>query len=163
MPSLSGLATRPTELPLPPAFGLQIVRLYSHIERNDANQIWMGFKHVLRVMLTWRRNAAVACLCLMLGVSMFVPSSHHSQKIAATVVDHIEMIADHGHSHGFLEDLIMAANGHNPDVPEHDHSQVFLLPGQKLTVLQVNNEAWLPFPMVLRDDLRFGLDRPPRA
>ena len=102
-------------------------------------------------------------LCMMLFFWSLLPPSHHTPKIAATVADHIEMIADHGHSHGFVEDVLWAMHGHSHDVADHDHSQVFLVLGSKSERSAVTRDNWTLVATDVRATFRFEIDRPPRA
>lgn len=118
---------------------------------------------MLQEIETGRKRGFIAMLCLMLFFWSLLPPSHHTPKIAETVADHIEMIADHGHSHGFVEDLFWAMHGHSHDVAEHDHSQVFLILGSKLDRSVIAQDNWSFSTLDVRESLRFSIDRPPRA
>ena len=72
------------------------------------------------------RQAMALLLCLALVVWSVMPASTHTPAVLETIQDHLQMIADHGHSHGFEEDLYWAMHGHSHDVADHDHSQAFL-------------------------------------
>lgn len=118
---------------------------------------------MLRAMQVGRKRGFTALLCLMLIFSSFLPPSHHTPKIVETITDHLEMIADHGHSHGFLEDLFWAIHGHSHDVADHDHSQIFLVLESKPDRPVVMRDDWKLFATDVRETSRFSIDRPPRA
>ena len=114
-------------------------------------------------MRTQARRIFVGLLCFSLVVWSVAPSATHAPKVLQTINDHLEMIADHGHSHGFEEDLFWALHGHSHDVADHDHSQVVLSASIGVGVFYVVKDTWRlrasrgdPF----RD---FRIDRPPRA
>lgn len=73
------------------------------------------------------------------------------------------MVEEHGHSHGFEEDLYWALHGHSHDVVDHDHSQVLLLTGTG-SVLKVDfREDWQGLISTLSPSRQFLIERPPRA
>lgn len=57
-----------------------------------------------------------ALVCLSLVIWSLAPSASHVPYIFEVVAEHTDMIADHGHSHGFEEDLFWALHGHSHDV-----------------------------------------------
>ena len=62
---------------------------------------------------TFIERITTALLCLSLVVWSMLPSLSHVPRIAETLNEHAQMVADHGHSHGFAEDLLWALHGHN--------------------------------------------------
>ena len=118
---------------------------------------------MLRAVEAGKRRRFTALLCLMLIIWSLLPATHHAPKIAETVTDHIEMIADHGHSHGFVEDLFWAMHGHGPDVADHDHSKVFLVIGSVPSVSLMTRDHWTPEPPAFRAISQFQIDPPPRV
>ena len=70
------------------------------------------------------RGAFAALVSLSLVVWSFAPAVDHAAAVFETLRDHAEVIADHGHSHGFEEDLFAALHGHSHDAADHDHSEV---------------------------------------
>jgi len=66
---------------------------------------------------------------MMFAVSTWslLPAYTHTPVLIETLQDHADMVAKHGHSHGFAEDLLWALHGHTHDVADHDHSPVVLL------------------------------------
>ena len=75
------------------------------------------------------RQAFAALLCLSLFVWSTTPAATHAPTVFETIQDHLVMAADHGHSHGFQEDLYWAMRGHSHDVADHYHSQALLALG----------------------------------
>src|SRR6056297_4290235 len=96
----------------------------------------------MRPLATFGRQAFAAVLCLSLVVWSVVPAATHVPTVFETIQDHLEMIADHGHSHGFEEDLYWAMHGHRPDVADHDHSQAFLALGDRSHSTSAYRDAW---------------------
>ena len=74
-------------------------------------------------------SVLAALVCLSLVIWSLAPSASHVPSVFEVVAEHTDMIADHGHSHGFEEDLVWALHGHSHDVADHDHSQAMLVPG----------------------------------
>lgn len=109
------------------------------------------------------RQAMALLLCLALVVWSVMPASTHTPAVLETIQDHLQMIADHGHSHGFEEDLYWAMHGHSHDVADHDHSQAFLNfdEGDGLDV--AHKDAWRPNASPGGGQLTFRIERPPRA
>lgn len=54
----------------------------------------------MRDLAAYGRRALSALLCLSLVVWSVVPAASHAPAVFETIQDHLEMIADHGHSHG---------------------------------------------------------------
>ena len=67
------------------------------------------------------KGVLAVLMCLALIVWSAVPSFTHSPAIFETIQDQLEMVEDHGHSHGFEEDLYWAMHGHSHDTADHDH------------------------------------------
>lgn len=104
---------------------------------------------------------ALTCLALILWSVM--PSFTHAPRVFETIQDHLELVEDHGHSHGFEEDLHWAMHGHSHDVADHDHTQAVL------TVVP-HSEPFAPLTEALQSlgsssgpSRHFRIDRPPRA
>ncbi|MGZ3218337.1 hypothetical protein [Paracoccus sp. T5] len=127
------------------------------VPRTSGQGRWV--KHVR----TFVQSALAAVLCLSLVVWSLAPSASHAPSVFEVVAEHTDMIADHGHSHGFEEDLFWVLHGHSHDVADHDHSQAMLVPG-----------AGSHPPMAYRDTFRlraswdgpqrvYLIERPPRA
>ncbi len=73
------------------------------------------------------------------------------------------MIADHGHSHGFEEDLFWALHGHSHDAADHDHSQVVLLANNGPAALLLGKDIWRLRTSRVDPFRDFRIERPPRA
>ena len=73
----------------------------------------------------WQRYLA-GLLCVCLCVWTTVPAAAHTPKFLETVQDHLQMIEDHGHSHGLEVDLLWAMHGHQHDLADHDHNSAVL-------------------------------------
>lgn len=112
---------------------------------------------------TFAQNALAAVICLSLVVWSLAPSANHPPSVFEVVAEHTEMIAEHGHSHGFEQDLFWALHGHSHDMADHDHSQATL----------ILNSGSHP-PTAYRDSFRllsssdgphrvYLIERPPRA
>ena len=109
------------------------------------------------------RKTGIAFLCLSLIVWSVMPSFTHAPSVFETIQDHMTMVEEHGHSHGFEEDLYWALHGHSHDVVDHDHNQVLLLTGTS-SVLKVDfRENWQGLISTLSPSRQFLIERPPRA
>ncbi len=117
----------------------------------------------MKNLRTFAHCALAAVICLSLVVWSLAPSASHVPSVFDVVAEHTDMIADHGHSHGFAEDLVWALHGHSHDVADHDHSQAMLVLG-----------AGSHPPTAYRDSFRllsssggphrvYLIERPPRA
>ncbi len=76
----------------------------------------------------------------------------------------IEMIAQHGHSHGLEDDILWATHGHSHDSVDHDHSQA-VVPGPDLSPkpLDIYRTAWR-LSSATSSTLRiYQIERPPRV
>lgn len=102
-------------------------------------------------------------LCLALVVWSVTPSFTHAPTVFETIHDHLEMIADHGHSHGFEEDLYWAMHGHGHDVADHDHTHAFLLTDKLSEPLLEFNETQAGLIAMHGPARQFRIDRPPRV
>ncbi|WP_171123257.1 MULTISPECIES: hypothetical protein [unclassified Ruegeria] len=114
-----------------------------------------AYEHIQRVGLT--------ALCLALVVWSVTPSFSHAPAIFETIQDHLEMVEDHGHSHGFEEDLFWAMHGHSHDVADHDHNQAFLAPSRGSEPSSAFSEPWLRIAATDGPSRQFRIDRPPRT
>lgn len=116
----------------------------------------------MRPSRTFGRRALVALLCLSLVVWFVTPTTSHIPTVFETIQAHQEMIADHGHSHGFGEDLYWAMHGHSHDAADHDHSQAFLALGDKLAPTFDVRDTWRLNSSGTTSRI-FRIERPPRA
>ena len=117
----------------------------------------------MRSLATFGRQAFAALLCLSLVVWSVMPAATHAPAVFETIQDHLEMIADHGHSHGFEEDLYWAMHGHSHDVADHDHSQALLVLGDRSHPTSAYRDAWRLKASPGGGHHTFRIDRPPRA
>lgn len=117
----------------------------------------------MRPLATFVRQAFAVLLCLSLMVWSVMPTMSHTPTVVETIQDHLEMIADHGHSHGFKEDLYWAMHGHSHDVADHDHNQPFFASGCGSDPVTAHRDAWRLRASPGGSDRRFRIERPPRA
>lgn len=117
----------------------------------------------MRPLATIGRRVFAALLCLSLVVWSVMPSATHAPAVFETIQDHLEMIADHGHSHGFEEDLYWAMHGHSHDVADHDHSQALLALGDRSHPISAYRDAWRLKASPGGRHHTFRIERPPRA
>jgi hypothetical protein len=109
------------------------------------------------------RGALAALLGLSLVVWTVAPVVGHATAVFETLRGHAEMIADHGHSHGFAEDLHLALHGHSHDAADHDHTEAMpgfddgpRLAGGESDTRRLPRAAAGPYRV-------FRTERPPRA
>lgn len=92
-----------------------------------------------------------------------MPVTSHTPTVFETIQDHLEMIADHGHSQGLNEDLYRAMHGHSHEAADHDHSQAFVTPGDRTPLASAHRDAWRIRSSSGGHHVNFGIERPPRA
>ena len=102
-------------------------------------------------------------LCLALVVWSVTPSFTHAPTVFETIHDHLEMIADHGHSHGLEEDLYWAMHGHGHDVADHDHTHACLLTENVSEPVLALSEMRAGLFAMQGPARLFRIDRPPRV
>lgn len=85
----------------------------------------------------------------------------HTPKVIQTIQDHLEVIADHGHSHGFEEDLAWALHGHSHDVGDHDHSQALLITANSAGERLSYRDRWRTRLSSPKSTRIFRIERPP--
>ena len=117
----------------------------------------------MKSLRTLGETAFAALLCISLVVWSVVPSATHAPTVFETIQDHREMIADHGHSHGFEEDIYWAMHGHNHDAADHDHSQAYLVFGTGSDPVIEYRDAWRLKASPGGVHRAFRIERPPRA
>lgn len=105
----------------------------------------------------------MALFCLAVLVWSVAPSFSHTPTVLETIHDHLEMIADHGHSHGFEDDLYWAMHGHSHDTADHDHSQAFRLSARAEDAAAMYRINWANRIARSGPDRIFRIERPPRA
>jgi hypothetical protein len=116
-------------------------------------------------MRPWQKigqRALAALLCLSLVVWSTLPSISHVPILVETLQEHAQMIAEHGHSHGFEEDLVWALHGHSHDAADHDHSKVLAALGDTSAPIP-GQRAWPSRPSQERPHPIVRIERPPRA
>ncbi len=109
------------------------------------------------------QRVGLAALFLALVVWSVTPSFSHAPAIIETIQDHVEMVEDHGHSHGFEKDLFWAMHGHSHDVADHDHKQPFLASVSGTAPEWHRDEAWRRLTSDRGPNRQFRIDRPPRT
>ena len=109
------------------------------------------------------RQAFAVFLCLTVFAWSTAQATAHAPAVFETIQDHLEIIADHGHSHGLEEDLYWAMHGHSHDTTDHDHSQAFISvsSGTNHAVSHLHVCWMCPSPGTGRR--AFLIERPPRA
>lgn len=120
-------------------------------------------------MMRIRKNPAclrpvlALALCLAFFVWTVSPGADHAPRVLETIQDHIQMIAEHGHSHGFEEDLFWALHGHDHESADHEHSQVFLMETAGPAPLVDPADTWNRWASAHGPPRPFRIERPPRA
>ena len=117
----------------------------------------------MKLLRNLGRGAFAALLCLSLAVWSIVPSASHAPNVIETLQKHLEMIAEHGHSHGLEEDLLWAMHGHSHDTADHDHSQAVLALANASEIDTFHLDAWRLHASPLGPSRVFRIERPPRA
>ena len=117
----------------------------------------------MELLRTFGRAGFAALLCLSLVVWSIAPNAAHAPSVVEVMADHTRMIAEHGHSHGFEEDLYWAMHGHSHEAADHDHSQALLAPVAGSYPSPAHRDTW-------RLGITSGglhrvylIDRPPRG
>lgn len=116
-------------------------------------------------MISIKRHK-IRIFTLLLAASFAVlsalPSLNHAPRVLDTLQTHIEMTAEHGHSHGFAEDLLWAMHGHDHDEMDHDHSPVML--SSAIHDFSISNLiVWQQTPLELVSSVNFLIERPPKV
>lgn len=109
------------------------------------------------------RRVLAALLCLAMVVWSIMPATSHAPSIFETLQEHMEMIVEHGHSHGLEEDLAWAMHGHSHDSADHDHSQAVLSPDVTSKPFEGYRSAWRLRLAAAGPSAKFRIERPPRA
>jgi hypothetical protein len=118
---------------------------------------------VTRTGQTLSGRIITALLCLSLIGWSILPSLSHVPPLAETLQDHAEMIADHGHSHGFEEDLLAAWYGHGHDAVDHDHSPALAVAPANGGAWPAAQDAWRLREAQAGPHRTSRIERPPRA
>jgi hypothetical protein len=118
---------------------------------------------VTRTGQTIAGRILTALLCLSLFGWSILPSLSHVPRIAETLEEHAQMVADHGHSHGLAEDLLWALHGHSHDAIDHDHSPALAVAVANGGVCPAAQDAWRLRASQSGPHRIFRIERPPRA
>ncbi len=119
---------------------------------------------MMTTLRTIGQAAFATLLCMALLVWSVLPTTSHVPNVLDVIQEHSEMIAEHGHSHGFEEDILWAMHGHSHDSIDHDHSQA-VVPGLDLSSqpLDIYRTAWR-LSSATSNTLRINqIERPPRV
>lgn len=117
----------------------------------------------MRPLATYGRQAFAALLCLSLVLWSVMPAATHAPVVFETIQDHLEMIADHGHSHGLEEDLYWAMHGHSHDAGDHDHNQAYLAFVDRSHPTSAYKDSWRLRASPGGGHHTIRIERPPRA
>jgi hypothetical protein len=109
------------------------------------------------------RTAWSALLCLALVVWSIAPATDHAPSVFDVIADHRAMITEHGHTHGFHEDLAWALHGHSHDVADHDHSPAVLALAATTNDVWGSRDVWHLHASLPGPHRSYMIDRPPRA
>jgi hypothetical protein len=112
---------------------------------------------------TFGRHAWSALLCLALVVWSIAPATSHAASVFDVIADHRAIIAEHGHTHGFHEDLAWALHGHSHDVADHDHSPAVLALAVSTNQALDSRDVWHLHASLAGPHRSYMIDRPPRA
>lgn len=91
-----------------------------------------------------------------------LPNINHVPRALETIQEHIDMIAEHGHSHNLVEDLLWAMHGHSHDEIDHDHSPAVLISSTH-NFYMPHHKGWVPPRPKFISTPVFLIERPPRA
>lgn len=72
------------------------------------------------------------------------------------------MVAEHGHAHGFAEDLLWAIHGHEHDKMDHDHSPLVLSSARHEFSIPIHKDWRQTLPDFMSSP-DFLIERPPRV
>jgi hypothetical protein len=111
----------------------------------------------LRIVLT------IALAVGMISSSNSRMVSHDITELAKIVTEHHDEIADHGHAHEDIVDVMDAYHGHAHDVADHDHNTAFLSPRTSSGMIPPTRSGWALASYLMPDRKDFDLDRPPRV
>lgn len=117
----------------------------------------------MSLIRTAGKHALAGLLSLAVVLWSVMPATSHAPVIFETLQEHMEMIAEHGHSHGLEEDLAWAMHGHSHDSADHDHSQAVLSPDAASKPFEGYRSAWRLWPAAAGPSSKFRIERPPRA
>ncbi|MEZ5747613.1 MAG: hypothetical protein R3E00_13800 [Paracoccaceae bacterium] len=116
-----------------------------------------------RIRQTIAGRILTALLCLSFFGWSILPSLSHVPRIAETLEEHAQMVVDHGHSHGFAEDLFWALHGHSHDAIDHDHSPALAVASASAGAWPAAQDPWRLRASHSGPHRIFRIERPPRA
>ena len=107
-------------------------------------------------------------LTVILAVAMLLASnariaSHDLSELALIMADHQNEIAEHGHAHDDVVNVMHAYHGHGHDVVDHDHNTAFLPDRKASGTVRPTRSNWRMANSALPGRSIFDLDRPPRG
>ena len=111
----------------------------------------------------WTRIGVAGLICLCLTLWSFQSVSSHTSDASLNIPDQVEIVDDHGHSHGFETDLAWANHGHSHDVADHDHNQVMQPADTPRMTWENSGRVWNSTEKSWFSGPSYSLDRPPRA
>jgi hypothetical protein len=110
------------------------------------------------------RFALTCALALVLMLSTNANSlSYDPVALGEVIAKHQAEIADHGHSHDDIEDVVHAFQSHHHEFADHDHGAAYLPPRARSEFVTPDKSNWALARTRLTDPRGFELDRPPRA
>ena len=122
----------------------------------------MARRQTARHLKPWRRACAVV-VCFAIALWAAIPVPPHVPTVLETVQEHAAFIAEHGHSHGFEEDLAAAIHGHSHDAMEQDNSVATLNFTPRLHIFCSGLDLVRPPPSGACSGLALRIERPPRV
>ena len=102
-------------------------------------------------------------VCLSIASWSASPTVAHTPKLLESVQDQLQMIEDHGHSHGEEIDILWAMHGHQHDVADHDHHSVDLTRLAGGPAAHFGRDDWMITPSDGVPARIYLLERPPRV
>lgn len=102
-------------------------------------------------------------VCCTIAIWAVLPVPPHVPSVIETLQEHAAFIAEHGHSHGFEEDLAAAVHGHGHDAVEHDHAVATLTVASRPQAIRSGRDLHRPPPTDARSGFVFRIERPPRV
>ncbi len=117
---------------------------------------------MLRPTGRFRRGLTVL-VALSVMLWSIAPIPLHTPTLLQTLEDHAAFVAEHGHSHGFEEDIAAAMHGHSQGMADHDHGTAALTFGPENTTPTPMRALLYPPPLDAIPELNSRIDRPPRA
>ncbi|MFT6530486.1 MAG: hypothetical protein ACJASC_000005 [Limimaricola cinnabarinus] len=113
------------------------------------------------------RTIGQTVFAALLGMAILLwsvmPATSHAPALFETIQEHAEMVAEHGHSHGFEEDLYWAMHGHSHDGADHDHSPALLTFSSLSRPFSAVGSIWHLGAVPTGPTRAFLIERPPRA